>query len=68
MIIVRIFMGILGLDIMFNGGLILGRMYLVKGVFGIGKIIFVMYFVMVGIFNGESVFYIIFEELGENIK
>ncbi|WP_297470640.1 ATPase domain-containing protein [Thermococcus sp.] len=64
----RISTGVPGLDIMLHGGLIPGRVYLVKGSPGTGKTTLAMHFAMAGVANGESVLYITLEEPAENIR
>ncbi|WP_297509064.1 ATPase domain-containing protein [Thermococcus sp.] len=65
---VRVSTGIAGLDKMLNGGLIGGRVYLVKGSPGTGKTTLAMHFAMEGVKNGEDVLYITLEEPAENIR
>jgi len=62
---VRVSTGVPGLDAMLNGGLIKGRVYLLKGAAGTGKTILGMHFAMEGVKNGEDVLYI---TLGEPSK
>ncbi|AHL22127.1 MULTISPECIES: ATPase domain-containing protein [Thermococcus] len=64
----RISTGVPGLDVMLHGGLIPGRVYLVKGSPGTGKTTLAMHFAMAGVANGESVLYITLEEPAENIR
>ncbi|AIU70558.1 ATPase [Thermococcus eurythermalis] len=64
----RISTGVPGLDIMLNGGLIPGRVYLVKGSPGSGKTTLAMHFAMAGVANGENVMFITLEEPAENIR
>ncbi|ASJ09129.1 ATPase [Thermococcus siculi] len=64
----RISTGIPGLDAMLHGGLIPGRVYLVKGAPGTGKTTLAMHFVMAGVENGENVLYVTLEEPAENLK
>jgi len=53
---------------MLNGGLIPGRVYLVKGAPGTGKTTLAMHFAMAGIRAGEKAMYITLEEAVENLK
>ncbi|WP_456368185.1 RAD55 family ATPase [Thermococcus sp.] len=64
----RISTGVRGLDLMLRGGLIPGRVYLVKGAPGTGKTTLGMHFAMAGVLNGENVLYITLEEPGINIR
>lgn len=64
----RIPTGVPGLDIMLNGGLIPGRVYLIKGAPGTGKTTLAMHFAMAGVANGENVMFITLEEPAENIR
>jgi KaiC/GvpD/RAD55 family RecA-like ATPase len=64
----RISTGVSGLDAMLNGGLIPGRVYLVKGSPGTGKTTLAMHFAMAGVAKGENVLYITLEEPAENIR
>lgn len=64
----RISTGVSGLDIMLNGGLIPGRVYLVKGSPGTGKTTLAIHFAMAGIENGENVMFVTLEEPAENIR
>jgi KaiC/GvpD/RAD55 family RecA-like ATPase len=64
----RISTGVEGLDIMLRGGLIPGRVYLVKGSPGTGKTTLGMHFSMAGITNGENVLYITLEEPAVNLR
>lgn len=68
MAIGRISTGIPGLDVMLSGGLIPGRVYLVKGAPGTGKTTLAMHFAMAGVANGENVLYVTLEEPAENLK
>ncbi|ASJ07090.1 RAD55 family ATPase [Thermococcus pacificus] len=68
MTIQRISTGIQGLDVMLQGGLIPGRVYLVKGAPGTGKTTLAMHFAMAGVENGEDVLYVTIEEPAENLK
>ena len=60
--------GIPGLDAMLGGGLRAGRPYVVTGPPGSGKTILGVQFLMDGIRNGESVFYITLDEPPNEIK
>lgn len=53
---------------MLYGGLIPGRVYLVKGAPGTGKTTLAMHFAMAGVENGENVLYVTLEEPAENLK
>ncbi|NPA47088.1 MAG: ATP-binding protein [Thermococci archaeon] len=64
----RISTGVSGLDIMLNGGLLPGRVYLIKGGPGTGKSTLAMHFAMDGVRNGEKVLYITLEEPVETLK
>jgi KaiC/GvpD/RAD55 family RecA-like ATPase len=64
----RVSTGVPGLDKMLRGGLIPGRVYLVKGSPGTGKTTLAMHFAMAGVNNGEDVLYVTLEEPAENIK
>ncbi len=64
----RISTGVSGLDAMLNGGLIPGRVYLVKGSPGTRKTTLAMHFAMAGVAKGENVLYITLEEPAENIR
>ncbi|NJE06101.1 ATPase [Thermococcus sp. M36] len=64
----RISTGISGLDRMLHGGLIAGRVYLVKGAPGTGKTTLAMHFAMAGVANGEDVLYVTLEEPADNIR
>ncbi|NJE31086.1 ATPase [Thermococcus sp. 18S1] len=64
----KISTGIPGLDSMLHGGLIPGRVYLVKGAPGTGKTTLAMHFAMAGVANGENVLYVTLEEPAENLK
>ncbi|MCD6373179.1 MAG: AAA family ATPase [Thermococcus sp.] len=65
---VRISTGVQGLDMMLQGGLIPGRVYLVKGAPGTGKTTLAMHFAMAGVARGEKVMYVSLEEPVENLK
>ncbi|WP_297499832.1 ATPase domain-containing protein [Thermococcus sp.] len=65
---VRVSTGVLGLDKMLNGGLIAGRVYLVKGSPGTGKTTLAMHFAMEGVRSGEDVLYITLEEPADNMR
>jgi KaiC/GvpD/RAD55 family RecA-like ATPase len=65
---IRVSTGIPGLDRMLNGGLIAGRVYLVKGSPGTGKTTLAMHFAMEGVRNGENVLYITLEEPADNLR
>ena len=58
----RVSTGVEGLDEMLRGGLIPGRVYLVKGSPGSGKTTLAFQFLMEGIKKGERALYITFEE------
>ncbi len=64
----RISTGVPGLDAVLNGGLIGGRVYLLKGGPGVGKTTLGMHFAMAGVAKGESVLYVTLEELAANIR
>jgi len=64
----RVSTGVPGLDDMLNGGLIPGRVYLVKGAPGTGKTTLAMHFAMAGVSRGENVLYVTLEEPADNIK
>lgn len=59
--------GVPGLDELLNGGLITGRMYLVRGEPGSGKTMLGMEFLNEGLDNGETVLFIHGEESREDI-
>ncbi len=65
---VRISTGVPGLDEMLHGGLIPGRVYLVKGAPGTGKTTLAMHFAMAGLARGEKVLYVTLEEPVENLR
>jgi len=64
----RVSTGVPGLDEMLRGGLLPGRVYLVKGEPGTGKTTLAMHFAMAGVLNGEDVLYLTLEEPAENIR
>ncbi|WP_297437782.1 ATPase domain-containing protein [Thermococcus sp.] len=64
----RISIGVPGLDKMLHGGLIPGRIYLVKGGPGMGKTTLSMHFLMEGVRKGEGALYITMEEPAAHIK
>ncbi|AFL94262.1 ATPase, MinD family 1 [Thermococcus cleftensis] len=64
----RIPTGIPGLDAMLKGGLIPGRVYLVKGAPGTGKTTLAVHFAIAGVANGENALYVTLEEPAENLK
>jgi len=64
----KISTGIPGLDTMLHGGLIPGRVYLVKGAPGTGKTTLAMHFAMAGVANSGNVLYVTLEEPAENLK
>ena len=65
---VRVSTGVQGLDTMLHGGLIPGRVYLVKGAPGTGKTTLAMHFAMAGVARGEKVLYVTLEEPVENLR
>lgn len=67
MIAERVKMGILGLDDMLGGGLILGSICAIIGTYGTGKTTFSLQFVWDGLTRGERVIYISLEEREERI-
>ena len=67
-VVERVSTGVPGLDMMLHGGLIPGRVYLVKGSPGTGKTTLAMHFAMAGVMRGEDVLYVTLEEPAENIK
>ena len=64
----RVSTGVPGLDSMMRGGLIPGRVYLIKGAPGTGKTTLAMHFAMAGVANGENVLYVTLEEPSENLR
>ncbi|WP_297465538.1 ATPase domain-containing protein [Thermococcus sp.] len=68
MAVERISTGIPGLDAMLHGGLIPGRVYLVKGAPGTGKTTLAVHFAMAGVGRGENILYVTLEEPAENLK
>lgn len=58
-------LGVEGLDEVLGGGFIKGCVYLVCGGFGMGKIIFGLYFLVVGVWMGECCLFIMFGEFVE---
>ena len=64
----KISIGVPGLDKMLHGGLIPGRIYLLKGGPGMGKTTLSMHFLMEGIKKGERGLYITMEEPAAHIK
>ncbi len=64
----RVSTGIDGLDIMLKGGLLPGRVYLIKGGPGTGKSTLAMHFAMEGVKSGERVLYITLEEPVKTLK
>ncbi|ASJ07739.1 ATPase [Thermococcus siculi] len=64
----RISTGVKGLDEMLQGGLIPGRVYLVKGGPGTGKTTLAVQFIMEGVKNDEKCLYITLEESAKLLK
>ena len=60
--------GIEGLDEMLEGGLLVGRPYVVSGTSGTGKSTLAMHFLMEGASNGERVLYVAIDEPPNEVR
>jgi len=60
--------GVAGLDDVVNGGLPRNRLYLVKGLPGVGKTTLALQFLMAGVKSGERTLYITLSETEEEIR
>lgn len=65
---VRISTGTPGLDLVLNGGLTPGRIYLLEGAPGSGKTTLGLQFLMEGVRNGERCLYVTLSETSEELK
>jgi KaiC/GvpD/RAD55 family RecA-like ATPase len=60
--------GIEGLDEMLEGGLLVGRPYVVSGTTGTGKTTLAMHFLREGVLNGEKVLYVAVDEPPNEVR